>query len=145
MRGPRLVVVDDVSEYRRVARSMIRKQDRVLEIGCGSGKTLEAVARLCEKAVGIDKSASEVERARERLAKAGNVLVELLDAWRVGDVIRLVRGFMGGVDVLMIDIGGVENPGAVVHMLWRYLHVFRPRLVIVKNRPLRQIIEMAIG
>jgi SAM-dependent methyltransferase len=49
----------------------IRSGDRVLDIGCGAGQTTRHVARLAEagSALGVDISASIIERARE-LAKA---------------------------------------------------------------------------
>lgn len=45
--------------------------ERVLEIGCGTGRLLEPVARAGFHLTGIDLSAAMLERARERLARVG--------------------------------------------------------------------------
>ena len=52
----------------------IRADDRVLDIGCGTGRTTRDAARSAGKgsALGVDISASMIERARE-LARAENV------------------------------------------------------------------------
>jgi SAM-dependent methyltransferase len=62
----------------------IRRDDRVLDIGCGAGATTRDAARLAAEgsALGVDISAPMVERARE-LARAeglGNVTFECADA-----------------------------------------------------------------
>lgn len=57
-------------------------RDRVLDIGCGSGQTTRDAARLASEgsALGVDLSASAVERARELSRSVDNVAFECGDA-----------------------------------------------------------------
>jgi SAM-dependent methyltransferase len=62
----------------------IRAEDRVLDIGCGTGRTTRDAARSAGNgsALGVDLSASMIERARElaRVEDVGNVAFEQGDA-----------------------------------------------------------------
>ncbi len=66
------------------AGAAIRPADRVLDIGCGTGATTRAAARIASSgsAFGIDLSSRMIERARERAAEEGlaNVRFERGDA-----------------------------------------------------------------
>ena len=62
----------------------VQPDDHVLDIGCGSGQTTRAAARLARagSALGVDISASAIERARElaRAQEVRNVTFECADA-----------------------------------------------------------------
>ncbi len=135
-----IIITSDVLEYRRKIRELISKDDHVLEIGCASGKTTKILAEICAKVYAIDKSLPEVNRAKNILSKYENAFVECLDAFDIKSILSRVRENLGGkVDVILIDIGGLEDPGKVISLLWRYLHIFKPRLIIVKNALLKRI------
>jgi SAM-dependent methyltransferase len=65
-------------------RYRIRADDRVLDIGCGTGRTTRDAARSTAEgsALGVDRSAPMIERARElaRAERVGNVAFEQGDA-----------------------------------------------------------------
>eukprot|EP00727_Mastigamoeba_balamuthi_P000180 m51a1_g10159 hypothetical protein (252) ;mRNA; f:26478-27233 len=67
------------------ATSRLRPADRVLELGCGYGRVLLALAPHCSRVVGVDTSAASVAAAREALRAAGacNAAAELMDAGRM--------------------------------------------------------------
>lgn len=60
----------------------VRREDRVLDIGCGAGQTTREVARraIDGKVLGVDVSADLLRAARERSAGLRNVAYELGDA-----------------------------------------------------------------
>lgn len=60
----------------------VRLRDRVLDIGCGTGHTTRQAARAARQgsALGVDISASAVERARELAEGLPNVTFECADA-----------------------------------------------------------------
>ncbi|RLE46032.1 MAG: hypothetical protein DRJ31_10510, partial [Candidatus Methanomethylicota archaeon] len=45
------------------------------------------------------------------------------------------------LDVLMIDLGGVAEPGEIIFLARRYKKAFNPRLIIVKNKLLIDFIK----
>jgi SAM-dependent methyltransferase len=71
---------------------------RALDLGCGSGVNLAALARHGWQAIGVDYALPAVWRARRRLRAAG-----LPGQARLGDVTRL-PGIAGPFD-LVLDIG----------------------------------------
>jgi len=138
----RVILTSDVKGYRKAARALVKGKDRVLEIGCASGKTTKIVAEIAEKVVAVDKSALEVSRARERLKGFTNVVIEVKDATEVNEVKKLINDRLNGrVDVVMIDLGGVADPGEVLSLTRRYSFAFKPKLCIVKNRLLIDFIK----
>ena len=142
IRNLKIIVVSDVSEYRRYAREILNPDDYVLEIGCGTGVTTEIIAKLSAKVYAIDKSYPEIRRAEERLSKYKNIYLECIDAFDIRRILERVREYFGGrLDVILIDIGGVADPAKVVDLIWKYLHVFNPRIILVKNRLLKKLIE----
>ncbi|GAB1515102.1 class I SAM-dependent methyltransferase [Actinophytocola sp. KF-1] len=74
--------------------------DRALDLGCGSGAQLVALARRGWQATGVDAVGKAVRRARARAAAAG-VTVTLLQ----GDVTALDPGRVGTGHRLVLDIG----------------------------------------
>ena len=64
-----------------IERMAMRRGDRVLEVGVGTGINLNLYPRKCQ-VTGIDLSTSMLEKARERVQKAGmrNVRLQEMDA-----------------------------------------------------------------
>jgi SAM-dependent methyltransferase len=65
---------DDVRWYRRLAERELGKPDgrrTLLELGCGSGRTLIPLVRDGWRVVGLDAAPAMLARCRERLARVG--------------------------------------------------------------------------
>jgi len=65
---------DDVRWYRALARRELGEPDdgkTILELGCGSGRTLVPLARDGWRVVGVDAAPRMLERCRQRVAHAG--------------------------------------------------------------------------
>ena len=74
---------DDVRWYRALATSELGKPDpkkTILELGCGSGRTLVPLARDGWRIVGVDASATMLERCRGRLERVSGAQTELVRA-----------------------------------------------------------------
>ncbi len=56
-----------------------RKNDVILEIGCGTGRFTTEIAKKCKKIIGIDFSEKMVELARKKSKKLKNVQYRLAD------------------------------------------------------------------
>jgi ubiquinone/menaquinone biosynthesis C-methylase UbiE len=72
--------------YELISREYAGPQDRILEIGCGTGLLLEMMAARGAEATGIDISPAMLSEARARIAEsewADSVRLELMDASRV--------------------------------------------------------------
>jgi ubiquinone/menaquinone biosynthesis C-methylase UbiE len=55
-------------QRRAIAELAPRDDDRVLDVACGAGKLVRAIAPQVERAVGVDLSPAMIDRARERTA-----------------------------------------------------------------------------
>ena len=44
----------------------------------------------------------------------------------------------------MVDVGGVEDPGKVLTLTWRYMHILKPKLIIIKNRLLNRFLSFCV-
>jgi SAM-dependent methyltransferase len=66
---------DDLRFYRALARDELGAPDgkkTILELGCGSGRTLIPLVREGWRVVGVDTSATMLARCRDRLARLGD-------------------------------------------------------------------------
>ncbi|MGZ3408173.1 MAG: class I SAM-dependent methyltransferase, partial [Polyangia bacterium] len=74
---------DDVRWYRRLATRELGKPDgkrAILELGCGSGRTLIPLLRDGWRLVGVDASPTMLARCRARLERVPDARVELVRA-----------------------------------------------------------------
>ncbi|HEY2748395.1 MAG TPA: class I SAM-dependent methyltransferase [Polyangia bacterium] len=74
---------DDVRWYRALAKKELGKSSAraaILELGCGSGRTLVPLSRDGWRVVGVDASATMLDRCRARLARVRDARVELVRA-----------------------------------------------------------------
>jgi ubiquinone/menaquinone biosynthesis C-methylase UbiE len=55
-------------QRRALAELDLRSDDRVLDVACGAGKLVRAIAPQVERAVGVDLSPEMIERARQQTA-----------------------------------------------------------------------------
>jgi ubiquinone/menaquinone biosynthesis C-methylase UbiE len=58
----------------------LRSEDRVLDVGCGTGAAVRKVAPIVERAAGVDLSSAMIRRARELAAGRPNVELEVADS-----------------------------------------------------------------
>jgi protein-L-isoaspartate(D-aspartate) O-methyltransferase len=87
-------------------------QDKVLEVGTGSGYVTALLAELAPEVVSIERHASLAERARELLAGMGYTNVRMI----VGDG---SRGFaeLAPYDAIIVSAAAPELPRALVEQL----------------------------
>lgn len=70
-----------LSRYKFVTK-MLRKSDRVLEIGCGSGMGSIFLSQHCESVLGIDLKQHEIDEAR-KMNRRQNVAFEVADFYEL--------------------------------------------------------------
>ncbi|RLF15072.1 MAG: hypothetical protein DRJ97_04975 [Thermoprotei archaeon] len=139
-----VVLTRNVGEYRRAARRLLEPGGRVLEVGCGFGRTVEVLAKSGYVVLGVDKSPEAVEEAKRRLGELKGAYVEVADGFDVRSVLDLVKRYLGEADLVMIDVGGVEDPGRVLSLARTYLKALKPRILVVKNRLLYGFVERCV-
>jgi len=127
-----LVVAETWAEYRAVAER-VRDGDVCLEIGCGRGVTTELLGRIAERAVGVDKSAKVIEMARERFASVEFCELDCETDWSE------LRG-LGPFSVVFVDVNGSRELRTLLPILEKVERVLRPRLLVVKNAPLKRLV-----
>lgn len=90
----------------------IGPQDRVLEIGAGSGYAAAVAGRLSAQVCAVERIGALAKAARDRLARLGYDNVEV----RQGDG---TVGWPGGgaFDVILVSAAGPEVPGALLAQL----------------------------
>jgi len=71
---------DDVRWYQALAKKELRRGSDILELGCGSGRTLIPLARDGWRVTGVDNSATMLDRCRARLKRVRDARVELVRA-----------------------------------------------------------------
>ena len=127
-----LVVAETWAEYRAVAER-VRDGDVCLEIGCGRGVTTELLGRIAERAVGVDKSAKVIEMARERFPSVEFFELDCETDWSE------LRG-LGPFSVVFVDVNGSRELRTLLPILEKVERVLRPRLLVVKNAPLKRLV-----
>jgi SAM-dependent methyltransferase len=139
---------------RFVEAGVIAKNDQVLDIGCGTGRSTRAAARLASSgsALGVDLSSKMLDLARQRSADEGlsNVRFEQADAQvhafddGAFDIAISSFGamFFGDPEAAFANIGRGIRPGGRLALLgWRelsrneWLTAFRGALAMGRNLP----------
>ncbi|HUU57729.1 MAG TPA: class I SAM-dependent methyltransferase [bacterium] len=106
------------------ARGRLGPGDVALELGCGYGRALSALARKARLAVGVDTSFASLALARDELASHDNVRLLQADAARLGcrdNVFDVVACIQNGISAFHVDPGElvaeavrVTKPGGTV-------------------------------
>jgi SAM-dependent methyltransferase len=134
---------------------LIRAKDRVLDIGCGTGRSTRDVARLATRGsvLGVDLSSQMLELARERSAADGLTNVQFVhadaqvhpfepDSFDIA-ISSFGAMFFADRDAAFANIGRTLRPGGRIALLaWRtlgenaWLVAFREALAAGRDLPL---------
>ncbi len=131
----KIYLTRDVKEYRKIAKKLVSKDDIVLEVGCGFGKTSSLLSRIAKKVIGIDKSEEVIENARK--LERNNLKFYLIDANEVRKLLKLREKF----SVILLDISGSARPWEVLRLSLKLIKVFKPKALIIKNWKLKRFFE----
>lgn len=93
-----------------LAKLGIRPGDRVVDVGCGTGKVAIAASRMSERVYAIDRRSEAVAYARAEAARAGAGNVEFLE----GDAVEVLPG-IGRLDAAFV--GGSRRLPEVLDLL----------------------------
>ena len=131
---PVLVGARGVREYRNCIDTVVRPDDRVLELGCHFGTTTAMLANAGGYALGIDVGTSIIASAKEQ-----HPTIDFMvgDAWGVGGLARL-----GPWDAVFVDVGGLSGADGTLDALAlaRSLGAaLEPRAVVLKSKCLRRL------
>ncbi len=122
-----------VEEYRQTT-SLLRPEDKVLEIGCEWGTTSALILQKTQNLIATDISKECIEQAR---LKYPRVTFSTLDAFNVKEAMKFGDHF----DVIYIDMSGLSSYRAlldVISLLNMYSAVFEPRIIVIKSGSLKQ-------
>jgi len=125
----RIAVVASATHYRKLAKTEVRRNDRVLEIGCSSGLATAVLARTGATVAAVDCAQEQVDLAISRCGKQPNLTIARLD----GRNADLLVGIMPEPTVIFIDVGGNALLDNVAYMIRLCLRVFSPRLMVVRS------------
>jgi hypothetical protein len=117
MDGPRIIVTENVNEYRAAIKKYVSATDICLEAGCAGGATTNKMSKLCVKAVGIDKNTSpRVLALQEELSgQSENLSFYQYDAFDFSSLLKLKLKF----NVIFIDLSGDRLPGVITGLMER--------------------------
>jgi len=124
-----LIIVSSARYYRKLAGNEVNKTDLVLEVGCSTGETTRILAQRASRVVALDHSRGMVTRTRETIGDDAGVEVCHLDGRDLKGILDLIPK----PDVIFLDMGGTQLLGNTAAILRSYLHVFNPRLYVVRS------------
>lgn len=150
---PVVICAVGVTNYRSVIPSIIRKGDKVLEIGCARGTTIAMLSPfvgghedggLC---VGIDMGKVCVANSRKDhealMEKSSNVRFETMNGWDISGLLKLSPHF----NVIFVDVGGISGADGLLEgiaFIRQLMCVYNERgpelqlrYIVVKSRCLR--------
>eukprot|EP01134_Creolimax_fragrantissima_P006678 CFRG6678T1 len=104
-------------------------EDVCIEIGCANGVTTARIATACKTTIGVDKSESQLQKAKERFP---DVRFELIGADDIPALLSLQREIGEKFTVLFVDISGNAKLHNLLPILEMYDNALEPRLIIVK-------------
>lgn len=90
----------------------VRREDRVLDVGCGTGYSAAVLARLAGTVIALEEDAELARQAKEALAAVGSAQVEIA----LGP---LTSGWPAGApyDVILLDGAAEVHPTALGHQM----------------------------
>ena len=131
---PVLIGARGVREYRNCIDTVVRPDDRVLELGCHFGTTTAMLANAASYALGVDVGTSIIASAKEQHP---TIDFKVGDAWGVSGLAAL-----GPWDAVFVDVGGLSGADGTLDALAlaRSLGAaLEPRAVVLKAKCLRHL------
>ena len=88
-RRSRIYDAQVIPEYKGTYKKIVKRsahflsqEDRILEIGCGTGNATIPLAGYVKKITAIDTSREMLDKAKEKMEKSGNfILIKLFRSW----------------------------------------------------------------
>lgn len=135
---PRIVVVAETRDFRRLAQEIITVDDVFLEIGCSFGECTKLLGDLGFSGIALDHSADAVTQARQAVAGYSGISVAQTDVRDMADVFQLCPE----PSVILFDVGGSEPLDKVFSLLRLILKTFSPRCLLVRSIELAELASM---
>ena len=131
--GKALLLCEETTPFRAVARSQVSSEDRIVELGCSFGEMTALLLERTANVVAVDHVSGVLEAASRR---APGALFEMLDALaHPASLLALCRSFRP--TVLFIDLGGDRPAADITPLLARLLpELHTVALLVVKCRAL---------
>lgn len=146
----RVVVTAIEKDYRRCVQ-LVQAADTCIELGCHQGLTTQLLARKgCPFVLGVEKSSFTFALARERAPPTETqwrnlsfLQSDALDVNKVRDAC-MAQGH-DTVSVIFVDLSGSCDPGVITQVLEMYDRALSPRLFVVKNFKLENIVRRSVA
>ncbi|KAL9653817.1 hypothetical protein ABK040_012878 [Willaertia magna] len=129
-----LIVCKTTSDYRRLARTQLTKEDVIIEIGSAQGVCTNYIEKYCKKVIGIDKSKEYIEMSRKNYPSLEFICLDILESKE--EFINLSKEL--GVSKIYIDINGNRLLPTVLQALEIIQKEVKPEVVVVKSTELYQ-------
>ena len=129
----RLVLTQNVREYRQTIPHHVSRQDAVLEVGCAWGTTSTILHRHAGLLVAIDKGMS-LPAARTRHPQ---IRFERLDGFDMTAIRALGIAFTK----VYLDISGCRRICDVIKLISAHESVFQPDTIVVKSSRLKRLVS----
>lgn len=133
-----IIVVSASDTFRRLARTLPTPEDAVLEIGCCTGATTQALAATGAQVVAVDRSAQFIQKLQEDMRGYENAVVARIDGRNIPALVALLPD----PTVIFIDIGGDARLDNVALQLRLCLRAFHPRLIVVRSSELATLASL---
>jgi hypothetical protein len=139
---PRATIVGTrgVKEYRDTIPALVTDDDAVLEVGCEWGTTTEILAAHAGVVVGVDVSATCIERARKMRPQLD---FRVLDAFDLRAALDLGVPFTK----VYLDLSGLSGYRGLLDLIALvngYCTLFEPETVVVKSGALKNFASRCV-
>mmetsp|Transcript_48110 Transcript_48110/g.143636 ORF Transcript_48110/g.143636 Transcript_48110/m.143636 type:complete len:242 (-) Transcript_48110:84-809(-) len=134
----KVVVCEEVGEYREAAKGLVQREDYVLEVGCHVGGTTKVLAGITRRLVGLDRQADLVAQARVNLPDVQFELCDAFDAQRIVALANSIRPER--FTKVFVDISGSRDLATVVRLMDIFENTLRPELLVVKSQALKRLL-----
>ncbi|KNC99271.1 uncharacterized protein SPPG_05526 [Spizellomyces punctatus DAOM BR117] len=127
---PLILLCENTTDYRTLARSQIDRNDVVAEIGSSYGVCTNILSQHAKQVFGIEVSQQLVDEARKRYPHLVFHNINILEHKSRAATI------MQDVNKVFVDIGGNREIGVVVRALAFLIDRIKPSLIVVKSEEL---------